>query len=115
LNGHSLDVAEKAEIAHNTRGAAYEIIRRKGATYYAIAAGLERIIEAIVRNENSVLTVSSLVNDIYGLNGVSMSLPSVVNRQGVAQALELPLAEEEYGALGRSAQIIGEAIGSVGS
>jgi malate/lactate dehydrogenase len=46
---------------------------------------------------------------------VSMSLPSVVNRQGVAQALELPLAEEEYGALGRSAQIIGEAIGSVGS
>jgi L-lactate dehydrogenase len=115
FNGHSLNLTEKAEIAGNTRGAAYEIIRRKGATYYAIAAGLERIIEAIVRNENSVLTVSSLVNDIYDLNGVSMSLPNVVNRQGVAQALELPLAEEEYGALGRSAQVIGEAIGSIGS
>lgn len=115
LNGHSLDIAEKAEIALNTRSAAYEIIRRKGATYYAIAAGLERIIEAIVRNENSVLTVSSLVNNLYGLNGVSMSLPSVINREGVAQSLELPLAEEEYGALDRSSRIIREAIGSVGS
>ena len=115
LNGYRLDIAEKAEIARNTRSAAYEIIRRKGATYYAIASGLVRIIEAIVRNENSVLTVSSLVNNIYGLKGVSMSLPSVVNRQGAVQTLEIPLAEEEYGALDRSAQIIGEAIGSVGS
>jgi L-lactate dehydrogenase len=115
LNGHKLGSTEKAEIALNTRSAAYEIIRRKGATYYAIATGLVRIIEAIVRDENSVLTVSRPVEDIYELKDVSLSLPSVVNRRGAVQTLELPLVEEEYGALVRSANIIHEAIGSVGS
>jgi L-lactate dehydrogenase len=74
-----------------------------------------RIIEAIVRDENSVLTVSRPVEDVYELKDVSLSLPSVVNRRGAVQTLELPLVEEEYGALVRSAKIIHEAIGSVGS
>lgn len=110
LNGNHLDNAQKTGIARETRKAAYEIIRRKGATYYAIAAGLVRIIEAIVRDENSVLTVSSLIPGTYGLKDVCLSLPSVINRQGVAQVLELPLVEEEYGALYNSSEIIREAI-----
>lgn len=114
LNGGVLLDSTKDEITRNTRGAAYEIIRRKGATYYAIAAGLVRIIEAIVRDENSVLTVSSLVQGIYGLNDVCLSLPSVVNQQGIAHMLELPLGLEERGALEKSARAISEAIESLG-
>ena len=113
LNGGLLDSKAKEAIAHNTRSAAYEIIQRKGATYYAIAAGLVRIIEAIVRNENSVLTVSSLVQGAYHLSEVCISLPSIVNQQGIAQVLELPLAEEERFALDSSAQTVREAIESL--
>lgn len=114
LNGRPLDSSTRQKIAANTRNAAYEIIRRKGATYYAIAAGLVRIIEAIVRDENSVLTVSGVVNGIRGLNDTSLSLPSVINRQGIATTLDLPLSNEEETELSRSAKIVGEAIRSLG-
>lgn len=113
LNGSAMNDDEKEAIARDTRRAAYEIIQRKGATYYAIAAGLVRIIEAIVRNENSVLTVSSLVRGAYHLNEVCISLPSIVNQQGVARVLELPLAAEERMALDKSAQVVRAAIESI--
>jgi L-lactate dehydrogenase len=113
LNGKPLDGSLQEKIAENTRCAAYEIIRRKGATYYAIAAGLVRIIEAIVRDENSVLTVSGVVNGRHGLNDVALSLPSVINRQGIAKILELPLSNEEEMDLKSSAQLIHEAISSL--
>ena len=113
LNGGMLDTQTKAEIANKTCSAAYEVIKRKGSTYYAIANGLVRIIESIVRNENSVLTVSSLVQGTYGLSDVCLSLPSIVNRQGVVHTLELPLAIEERTALEASSQIIHSAIESI--
>lgn len=113
LNGSVMNADIKATIAHDTQRAAYEIIQRKGATYYAIAAGLVRIIEAIVRNENSVLTISSLVRGTYHLNDVCLSLPSVVNQQGVSRVLELPLAAEERLALNKSAQVVRAAIESL--
>src|SRR5512134_179056 len=113
LNGKSLDASRREQIAENTRRAAYEIIRRKGATYYAIAAGLVRIIEAIVRDENSVLTVSGMVNGRHGLSDVALSLPSVISRQGIANMLELPLSKDEETGLKRSAQAIHEAIASL--
>jgi len=110
LNGYPLEAADRMKIAENTRRAAYEIIHRKGATYYAIAAGLVRIIEAIVRNENSVLTVSGITNGIHGLNDMALSLPAVINRQGIAKTLDLPLSDEEESGLKNSAQIIHNAI-----
>ena len=113
MNGGTLDAEAKREIAQNARRAAYDIIRRKGATYYAIAAALVRIIEAIVRDQNSVLTVSSLAENVYGLNDVCLSLPGVVNRQGVSRVLLLPLDAEERGALENSARIIREAIATL--
>lgn len=112
LNANELDAETKADITDSTRRAAYEIISRKGATYYAIAAGVLRIIEALVRSENSVLTLSSLVSGAYRLSDVCLSLPSVVNRHGIVQVLELPLEQEEQQALERSANIIREAINS---
>ncbi len=113
LNGLELDAATREEIVKSTREAAYHIIERKGATYYAIAAGLERIIQAIVRNENSVLTVSSLIENRYGLSDVCLSLPSVVNRKGVERVLELRLDEAEHSALARSARTIRTALDSL--
>jgi L-lactate dehydrogenase len=110
LNGKLLEASNRGEIAENTRRAAYEIIRRKGATYYAIAAGLVRIIEAIVRGENRVLTVSSVANGIHGLNGVALSLPCVINRQGIAKTLDLPLSSDEEAGLKTSAEIIHDAV-----
>ena len=110
LNGKPLNDSHREKIAKDTRRAAYEIIHRKGATYYAIAAGLVRIIEAIVRDENSVLTVSGITNGIHGLNDIAISLPSVINRQGIANTLDLPLSNEEETGLKRSAQIIHDAI-----
>ena len=113
INGIPLDASLRGKIAESTRRAAYEIIHRKGATYYAIAAGLVRIIEAIVRDENSVLTVSGVTNNIHGLSDVALSLPSIINRQGIAKTLDLPLSDEEEVGLKRSAQIIHEAITSL--
>lgn len=113
LNDCALEQKERDEIARTTRTAAYEIIRRKGATYYAIAAGLVRIIQAIVRDEHSVLSVSSLVQGRYGLDAVCLSLPSIVNRGGIARVLELALEPEEHAALAHSAGVIREAIASL--
>jgi len=113
LNGNLLDSSKREEIANNTRRAAYEIIHRKGATYYAIAAGLVRIIEAIIRDENSVLTVSGVVNGVHAFDDVALSMPCVVNRQGIAKTLDLPLAKEEQADIQKSAHIIKGAIQSL--
>ena len=113
LNNKPLESSDREKIAENTRRAAYEIIRRKGATYYAIAAGLVRIIEAIVRDENGVLTVSGIVSGIHDLDDVALSLPCVINRQGISNTLDLPLSEVEESELKKSAQVLRAAIQSL--
>jgi L-lactate dehydrogenase len=102
----SCDPAEMERIGERVRRAAYEIIQRKGATNFAIAAALTRIIEAILRDEQSVLTVSTLVQGEYGLRDVCLSLPAIVGRQGVQRVLPIPLSEAELAALRRSAEAI---------
>lgn len=77
------------------KSAAYKIIELKGATYYAIALALVRITEAILRDENSVLPVSTLISDYYGVNDICLSIPSLVNRNGVEQFLRLELSNHE--------------------
>ena len=93
-----------------TRDAAYRIIERKGATYYAIGAALARIVQAVLRDEKSVLSVSSLVQGAYGIHDVSLSLPSVVGRGGVEQVLRLALGPAEVEQLRRSAATIRKTI-----
>jgi len=102
-----------AQVAATVRDAAYEIIRRKGATNFAIAAALMRIIEAIVRDEGAVLTVSSLVEGAYGIRDVCLSLPTVVGRSGVRRVLPVPLAADEEAALRRSADAIRAAVAAL--
>jgi L-lactate dehydrogenase len=97
---------EKESIARSVKEAAYKIIDKKGATYYAIGLSVRRIVQALLRDENSVLTVSSLLTGMYGIEDVCLSLPSIINRKGIASVLKLPLSEEEAQALRSSAATI---------
>jgi L-lactate dehydrogenase len=94
------------ELFDRTRNAAYEIIDRKGATHFAIAAGLLSIVRAIVRNQRTVLTVSTLLDGDYGIDDVCLSLPCVVGRHGLERRLNIELADEELEALRQSARIV---------
>ncbi len=101
------------EIFRQTRDAAYQIIQRKGATYYAVAAGLMRITQAILRNQNTVLSVSSLVRDFCGIDDVCLSLPTVVNRTGIAKLLRIQLSDAETDQLRRSAEVLRQTTASL--
>ncbi len=104
--GLPYEAATMEEIFRGTRDAAYRIIERKGATYYAVAAGLMRIVEAIVRNQNTVLPVSSLVSGYYGIEDICLSLPAVVNRSGVERVIPLPLDAAEVAGIRKSAEVL---------
>ena len=93
-------------IASETRTAGIEIIGAKGATYYGIGAALVRIVRAILRDEDAVLTVSSLVPQSMQLGEVSLSLPAIINRGGVARVLPIPLNSNERKSLLSSAEIL---------
>ncbi len=92
--GHDYE-KELDDIFMKVRHAAYEIIEFKGATYYAIALALVRIVEAVLRDENSVLPVSTLINDYCGVDDVCLSIPSLVNREGVKEFLRVDLSDDE--------------------
>lgn len=98
------------KIADETRAAGLEIISAKGATYFGIGAALARVVRAILRDENAVLTVSSLVPEFMELGAVSLSLPAIVNRNGVAKVLSIPLSADERSALEASARAMKEQI-----
>ena len=105
------DQAAMDGIVDDTRRAAYHIIERKGATYFGVAAGLLRILEAIVRDQATVLSVSSLVPAHYRMDDVCLSLPTVVTRNGIERVLHLPLSEGEAEAFRHSGDVVREAIG----
>jgi L-lactate dehydrogenase len=88
------------------KNAAYSIIDAKGATYYAIGLALVRIVEAVLRDENSILPVSTLIHDYYGINDVCLSMPSIVNRNGVETFLRLELSDKEQEQLQHSAALL---------
>jgi L-lactate dehydrogenase len=100
-------------IFEQVKNSAYKIIDLKGATYYAIGLGLTRIVESIIRDENSVLTVSSLLQDYYGVSDVCLSVPSIVNKDGVAQTIKLPLEDAEIKMFQKSAAIMKKLIQSL--
>jgi len=104
--GCELGLETRERIFHQTRDAAYEIIQRKGATYYAVAVGLLRIVESVLRDQHTVLAVSSLVPGYCGIEDVYLSLPAVVGRGGVERVLHLPLNEQEMEALRESAAVL---------
>jgi len=112
-NGIPLSPDTMERIFRQTRDAAYEIITRKGATYYAVAAGLMRITEAILRDQNTVLSISSLVTDYYGIDDVCLSLPTVLGRGGIERVLRLDLSPHEARGVRKSAGVLRQTIESL--
>jgi len=110
VNCQEFDRKLMDEIFTQTRDAAYAIIERKGATYYAIAAGVNRLLEAILRDQSTVLSVSSLIRGEYGLTDVALSLPSVIDRGGVERVLRLELSAEEMDSLRNSSAVLKKTI-----
>ncbi len=110
----SYDPAVHQGIFTRVRDAAYEIIKRKKATYYAIAVGLARIVESILRDEHSVLSVSALVGGLHGVEGVYLGVPAIVGRSGIERIIDLPLSATEAAAFRRSAAILKEQAASLG-
>lgn len=104
------DETIRNEIFSKTRSAAYEIIRRKGATYYAVAVGLLRIVETVLRDQKTVYSVSNLVENYYSIRDTYLSLPSVIGRNGIEFVLQLQLDKHEIVALERSGDILRSAV-----
>lgn len=104
----------KQELYEETKNAAYDIILKKGATYYAIALAVSRIVEAILRDERSILTVSSLFHGEYGIEDVCLSAPTVVDRSGASHVLEVKLDQNEKKALQQSAATLKDLTRQIG-
>ncbi|HMA59736.1 MAG TPA: L-lactate dehydrogenase [Halanaerobiales bacterium] len=107
------DGVVKERISEQVKNAAYDIIEKKGSTYYAVALGVAQITQAILRDEDTVLTVSSLLQGEYGIEDVSLSLPTVINDKGIRNVLELDLNEEEQEAFIKSANLMKEVISNL--
>ncbi len=105
--------AERLNIEKQIREAAYHIINSKGSTHFAVGLALVRITASILRNQNSVLTVSILLNGEYGLKDVCLSVPSIISDNGIVKVLNNRLSDEEMSSLIRSAGILRQAIGSI--
>ena len=103
LRGHYNHEEAMQRIYEEVRDSAYEIIQRKGSTYYGIAMAVARITESIVKDEHAVLPVSTVLSGQYGLEGLALSIPSVVGKNGVETVLEIPLSDKERKALAASA------------
>ncbi len=110
----NFDALVYQKIFTETRDAAYEIIKRKGATYYAIGNGLLRIVEAILRGQDSVLCVSTLITGYYGINDVYLSLPSVIGHSGIKRTMFLKLNDKEKQGIQHSAEVLHDTLHKVG-
>lgn len=94
------------EIYSKTKKAAYEIIARKGATYYAIGLGVAKIVRSILSDQNEVLAVSSYLENYNGISGICLSVPAIVNRNGIKEHIVLPLNSLEKKQMQKSANVI---------
>ncbi|WP_407311776.1 L-lactate dehydrogenase [Desulfosporosinus sp. SB140] len=97
-------------VISEVRRAAYEIINRKGATYYGIGLSCTRILRAILHDERSVLTVSALLDDEYKKLGVALSIPSIIGKEGILRRLPLNMNEIEKEQFLNSVEILRESL-----
>lgn len=102
------------DIFDRVKNAAYDIIRLKGATYFAIALGATRMIEAILRDQNTIMTASTLLHAQHGIENVCLSLPVILGRRGVGRVLEMPISPQEHEALKQSAEVLRGVLDKVG-
>lgn len=101
---------DTARIYDQVKDSAYKIIESKKATYFGVAMAVRRICECIMRNERSILTVSSVVDGHYGAHNMALSLPCIVSARGVEQIIQIDLDEEEESRLKNSIQVLGDVL-----
>ena len=106
MRGHFNHNKAMHQIADEVKNSAYEIIEKKGATYYGIAMSVKRICEAIVRDEKSILPVSSIQKGNYGIDGVALSMPAIVGKHGVESGVPIELNKKEQDDLQKSAETL---------
>jgi len=106
MRGYCNHKDARDKIAQDVKTSAYQIIAKKKATYYGIAMSVKRICEAIVRDEKSIMPISSMMNGEYGISGISLSMPSIVGKDGVETHVPISLNEEEKENLIKSAQTL---------
>lgn len=104
----------KQQFYETVKNSAYEIIEKKGATYYAIALAVKRIIESIIGNEKSILTISSLLDGEYGIENMCLSVPTIVSNEGAEKILEINFSENEISDLRNSAEMLKKLASEIG-
>ena len=104
----------KEQFYETVKNSAYEIIRKKGSTYYAIALAVKRIVECIIGNEKSILTVSSLLEGEYGIKDMCLSVPTIVSGEGAEKVLEINFSDDELVALNKSAETLKNLASEIG-
>ncbi len=110
MRGHHDHEAAMQQIAEEVRDSAYEIIKRKKATYYGVAMAVKRICEAIIRDEKSVLPVSAIQRGNYGVQDIALSMPAIVGRDGIEAMVPIRLNAAEYTKLSESAATLKKVI-----
>lgn len=106
MRGHFDHEKATKIIAQNVKNSAYEIIEKKKATYYGVAMAVKRICEAIVRDEKSILPISSMIHGEYGIKDICLSMPAIIGKDGVETHVPIQLNEEEISNLKKSAQTL---------
>jgi L-lactate dehydrogenase len=115
VEGHGrLTAADKDEIVHNVKDAAYQVIQGKGATNYAVGLAVTNILEAILHDERRVLPVSGLLRGFRGIEDVCLSLPRIVSRKGIEAPLPIPMTVDEEAGLNDSADRIRAVVRELG-
>ena len=107
-NNHPMEELKK--IHDGVWQAAYEIIDKKKATYYGIGMALNRLVKAVLNDENSILTISTYQNNEYGQEGMYIGVPAIINKDGVREILQLKLNDEDQAKFNHSCEIMKENI-----
>ena len=113
MRGHYRPEEETTVIAETVKNSAYEIIERKHATYFGIAMAVKRICEVILRDEKSILPISSMMHGEYGIENVVLSMPAVVGKDGIEVKVPIELDADEITALQESAKQLQEVYDSI--
>lgn len=114
MRGHYNHEESMRRIGEKVKNSAYEIISKKQATYYGIAMSVKRICECIIRNERSILPVSSMMHGNYGIEGIALSMPAIVGSGGLETHVPISLNEEEIRQLQHSAKTLEEIVAGLG-
>lgn len=105
-----LEAEDRMEIEEQVRNAAYQIIAGKGATYYGVGSAIARIVEVLLNDQRSLLTVCTPLEELSGIQDITISLPHLVGGEGILNTLRMPLTPQERNSLIQSAQVVQKAI-----